>query len=346
MKRREFLRQASVFVGAAGGMSIFDPFNGGALSAFASGALRAETWVSPTTYSPLQCNVLIAKEKGYFREQGLDITIMPTPGTATAVSQVAAGGALFTQGSAVATIPAIANQGAEIVTIGQVIYRSPIELASAPDKPMNRPADWQGKTIGIMSVGGATDILLDAMNVAAGFDPKNVKKVVTGPSVSAHAFLERGQVDAFFTFYPTQVAMAARGLKLHYLNPDDLVPIPSDTVVTSRRALIDPAARAAAIGYLRGCAKGMQFLLDPANVEESIDTLGKYNPLEAADRVAAREKFAVVRRLATRPAGVPFMYCDDQAWNKAVSLLSKIGTIKSDAPPASAYYTNELVKQM
>jgi len=343
MQRREFLRQATIFAGGAGGLSFFSPFGHGVAHA---ADLRSETWVSPTAISPLQCYALIAKEKGFFQEQGLDIRIQPTPGTATAISQVASGGALFSQSGAVTTIPAIANQGAEIVTIGQVIYRSPIELASLTDKPMNKPQDWQGKTIGIMSTGGATDLLLDAMSVAAGLDPKNIKRVVTGVSMGAYAFLERGQVDAFFTFYPVQVALAAQGVKLHYLNPDDLVPIPSDTIITSRRVLNDAAGRSAAIGYLRGCAKGMRFLLDPANVEEAIDCLAKYNPIEAQDRVATRAKFDVVRRLAARPDGVPFLHCDDRAWKEATSLLGKLKVIKEDAPPASFYYTNDLVKQI
>jgi len=346
MQRRDFLNKATVFLGGVGGLTFFSPFGEHPVPAAFAADPRAETWVSPTSISPLQCYVLVAKEKGYFQEQGLDIRIQPTPGTATAVTQVASGGALFSQSGAITTIPAIANQGAEIVTIGQVIYRSPIELASATGKPMNRAADWQGKTIGIMSVGGATDLLLDAMSVAAGLDPKNVQKVVTGASISAHAFLERGQVDAFFTFYPVQVALATRGVNLHYLNPDDLVPIPSDTIIAGRRVLADEAGRKAAIGYLRGCAKGMQFLLDPANVDQVIDILAKYNPLEAQDRAAARDKFAVVRRLAARPSGVPFLHCDDRAWKEAVSLLARLSVIKDDRLPPSAYYTNELVRQI
>ena len=104
--------------------------------------------------------------------------------------------------------------------------------------------------------------------------------------------------------------------------------------------------RKAVVGYLRACSKGMQFLLDPANYDAAASLLAKYNPVEAQDRALARKKFAAIAALAQRPAGVPFMHCDPKSWESGVALMEKIGLIKPDAKPMSAYYTNELVKQI
>lgn len=347
MKRRNLLRKATVYAGAgiAGGAAL--SFGGDCLvERAAAQAARREKWMSPSSITPLQCYVVIAKEKGWFEAEGLDITIQPTPGTASAVTQVAAGQAMFSQSAAITTVPAIANQGAGIVTIGQVIYRSVFELASPSGKPMTHPRDWQGKTIGVMSIGGSTDLLLDAMTVAAGLDPKNVKKVVTGLSAGAYAFLDRGQVDGFWAFYPVRIALETQGVKLSYLNSDDFAPIPPDNIIVSRAALSSEADRRAVVGYLRACARAMRHLLDPANHDEVTTMLGKYNPVEAQDRAAARQKFAFVAQLAERPAGVPFMHCDDEAWRKGVDLMKAIGLVKADAPPAAHYYTNDLVRQI
>lgn len=347
MQRRQFLKSATVYLGAgmAGGTAFSLGENCAIRSALAQG-LRKDNWVSPSSITPLQCYVVVAKEKRFFEEQGLDITIQPTPGTASAVTQVAAGAANFSQSAAITTVPAVANQGAEILTVAQVIYRSVFEIASATGKPMSHPRDWQGKTIGVMSVGGSTDLLLDAMSVAAGLDPKNVKKVVTGISAGSYAFLDRGQVDGFFAFYPVRIALESQGVKLNYLNTDDFAPIPPDAVIVSKSLVSTEAGRAALVSYLKACAKSMRYLLDPANYDEVTTMLGKYNPVEATDRAAARRKFEFVAELAKRPATVPFMHCDDEAWTKGVALMAQIGMIKAGAPPASAYYTNDFAKQI
>ncbi len=344
MKRREFLKSGTLFVGGASAALSFggDCFIN---QAFAQG-LRKEKWISPSSITPLQCYAVVAKEKGFFEQEGLDITIQPTPGTASAITQVAAGGALFSQGAAITSVPAIANQNAEVITIGQVIYKSVFEIASPKNKPLLKPEDWASKTVGIMSVGGSTDKLVDAMMVAGGADPKSVKKVVTGLSAGAYAFLERGQVDAFVSFYSMRIALEAQGIDLAYVNTDDIAPIPPDSVLLAKNAMKSEADRKAAAAYLRACAKGIQYVLDKKNYAEVADYLGKYNPVEVQDKTVTYKKFDFVATLAQRPAGVPLMHCDDKAWEKGVDLLAKIGMIQPNAKPLSEYYTNDIAKMM
>ena len=74
--------------------------------------------------------MVVAKEKGFFEAEGLDITIQATPGTANAITQLASGGALFAQGAAISTVPAIANQGAGIITVGYFFGNIPFVKAN------------------------------------------------------------------------------------------------------------------------------------------------------------------------------------------------------------------------
>ena len=347
MQRRNFLQRATVFMGGPWGASTALALGGNCfISQAYAQAARKEKWVSPSSITPLQCYVVVAKEKGFFEAEGLDITIQATPGTATAVTQLASGGALFAQGAAITTVPAIANQGAGIITVGQVIYRSVFELASPANKPLKSGDDLTGKTIGLMSVGGSTDHLLNAMAAAGKTDPKAIKRVVTGLSAGAYAFLQRGQVVGFFSYYPMRIALEAQGAPLHYTNTDDFAPIPPDSIIVSSTALASEADRKAVVAYLRACGKGMQFLLDSANYDAAVSMLAKYNPVEATDRALARKKFEAIAALAQRPAGVPFMHCDPKAWDSGVALMEKIGLIKPNAKPMSAYYTNDLAKQI
>jgi NitT/TauT family transport system substrate-binding protein len=348
MERRKFFKAGTVYFGSTVGASVALSLGGQCFIAANAHAatMRTERWVSPSSVTPLQCYVVVAKEKGYFEAEGLDITIQATPGTAAAITQLASGKALFAQSAAITSVPAIANQNAEIITVGQVIYRSVFELASPANKPIKAGDSLSGKTIGMMSVGGSTDLLLSAMAMASKTDPASIKRVVTGLSAGAYTFLQRGQVDAFFSFYPMRIALEAQGTSLHYFNSDDVGAIPPDSIIVSKDALSSEDGRKAVIGYLRACAKGMKFLLDPANYDAATAMLAKYNPIEAADKALARKKFEFIATLARRPEGVPFMHCDDKAWQQGVALMEKVGLIKPNAKPLSAYYTNDLVKQI
>ncbi|MCB1461614.1 MAG: ABC transporter substrate-binding protein [Nitratireductor sp.] len=292
----------------------------------------AASWIGPSNITPLQTYVLIAIEKGYLAEEGVNLTVTASPGTANAITQLAAGQAQFGQGASVTSVPAIVNQGAEVITVAQPIYESVFELASRPEAEIRTPQDLVGKTVGLMSIGGSTDKLLDAMMLNAGLDPNSVNKVVTGLSSSAVAFLERGEVDAFWSYYPIRVALDKMGIELSYLGSGKFAPFPPDSIICSSVLLKDDAGRELVQKYLRACARAHAYMMDPANTESCTDILGKYNPVEAEDRDATARKFAIVRDLAKTPEGVKPMYCDLAAWEKGIELMKSMNTIENIVP--------------
>jgi NitT/TauT family transport system substrate-binding protein len=305
---------------------------------------RAATWVGPSVLTPLQTYVLIAIEKGFFTTAGLTLSATPSPGTANVLTQLSAGHAQFGQSAAIVTVPAIVEQGAEILTIAQPIYRSVFEIASSPSSPIRHPRDMVGRTIGVMSIGGSTDRLIDAMMIREGLDPRSVERVVTGQAAGAFTFLQRGRVAGFWSFYPMRVALDSMGVNLNYLNSDDFAPMPADSVICSRRLTTSEDGRALIRAYLTGVKQGLDFLLDPANVQECIRILGRYNPTEAEDRVAAAAKFEQVRQLARPPAGVRSLYCHLESWESGIALMRQMNMI-SRTVPLSDVVTNRFLEE-
>jgi NitT/TauT family transport system substrate-binding protein len=307
-------------------------------------ALRKERWVAPSRVTLLQSYVFTAIEKGFFRDEGLDIELQPSPGTATSLTQVTAGASMFGQAAAVTTCPPIADEGATVITIGQIAYKGFFELASLPNKPLVHPRDWQGKTIGIMSVGGTTDRLLDAMSVMTQLDPKNVRKVVTGVGPSGVAFLQRGEVDGFWVFYESRVALEMQGIKLNYLPSDSFALLPGDSVLTGSAAAQNPANEKAITGFLRGAHRGIDYALDPKNESEVIKFLEKYNPIEGREVEKAKKVLELVRHYCTSDAGLKRMVCDEKQWREGIELMERIGLIKNKGLPHERYYTNRFAR--
>lgn len=302
--------------------------------------LTKQSWMSPSRITLLQAYTVVGKEKGYYAEEGLDLEIQQSSGTASSVSQVAGGVVSLGQSAPATTAGPIANDGLSVVTIGQISYKSFFELASLPGRPMLKPQDWQGKTIGIMSTGGSTDNLLDAMSIAEGLDPRNVKKVITGLAPQGYAFLERGQVDAFFVFYETRVALEQQGINLTYLSTDAFAPQPGDALICSTKLAEDPAAEKALVSFIRASRRAIEFYSDPKNDEEVLRYLTKYNPIEGRNVPKGKRVLELVRGYMTPPEGTPRMVCNEAQWRAGIDLMERIGIIRNKGLPLDRYMTN------
>lgn len=314
-------------------------------SAMAQKGLRKERWMAPSRITLLQSYIFVAREKGYFADEGLDIDLQQSAGTATSMTQVAAGTAMFGQGAPITTCAPIANEGLNVVSIGQLAYQGFFELASLPNKPLKHPSDWQGKTIGVMSVGGSTDNLLDAMSISQGLDPKNVRKVVTGLGPGGVAFLQRGEVDGFFVFYETKVGLELQGVKLNYLPTDTYAKLPGEAAIVSTKVAEDPAAEKTLVGFLRASRRAVEFINDKKNDDEVMKYLRKYNPVEGSEVEKGKLILELVRGYMAPPAGTPRIVCNDGQWKSAIELLERVDIIKNKGLPSDKYYTNKFAMQ-
>lgn len=99
-------------------------------------------WTPNTNHTGLY----VAKEKGYFKEQGLDVEIL-MPGETGANQLVASGKAEFGV-SAQEALTHARVQDIPIVSIAAVIQHNTSGFASPKDKNITSPADYEGKTYG------------------------------------------------------------------------------------------------------------------------------------------------------------------------------------------------------
>lgn len=99
-------------------------------------------WTPNTNHTGLY----VAKEKGFFEEQGLDVEIIQ-PGDAGADQLVASGQAEFAV-SYQENITLARTQNVPIVSIAAVIQHNTSGFASPVDKNITSPKDFEGKTYG------------------------------------------------------------------------------------------------------------------------------------------------------------------------------------------------------
>jgi NitT/TauT family transport system substrate-binding protein len=134
-----------------------------------------------------------AVAKGYYKDMGLDVSILPGGPDITPSQVVASGGAEF----GLDWLPSTLNsrdQGAKLVTIAQVFSRSGMREISFVDKNIKSVTDLKGKNVGVWL--GGNEFELFAALVKNKLDPQNPSDVNIVKQPFDMTLLLKGDVDA------------------------------------------------------------------------------------------------------------------------------------------------------
>jgi NitT/TauT family transport system substrate-binding protein len=91
---------------------------------------------------------VVAQQKGFFKEEGIDADILPGGPEVAADAQVVSGNADM----AVLTSESLANavaSGAPLVAIGAIYQKSPSTILTKEGSGINEPKDLEGKKFGV-----------------------------------------------------------------------------------------------------------------------------------------------------------------------------------------------------
>ncbi|SMF29708.1 NitT/TauT family transport system substrate-binding protein [Tistlia consotensis] len=119
------------------------------LSAQAADKLTLQLkWVTQAQFG----GYFVAQDKGFYKDEGLDVTIKPG-GPDISPVQVLAGGGADVIVNWMPDALAAREKGVPIVNIAQVFNRSGMELTCRKDSGVKTPADFKGKTLGVWFYG-------------------------------------------------------------------------------------------------------------------------------------------------------------------------------------------------
>lgn len=165
--------------------------------------------VAPIHYEP----AYIAKEQGFFAEEGLDVTIIPGADAAANMAQAMSGSADIVTASWTNMVTSTA-QGVPIKIVGTngVISAKQGEsgVLVPPDSSLKSIADLKGKTLGVLGIRTGSDIGVLLAAEAAGISADSITEVAI-PYSGMQAALETGQVDAVMVTDPYYSQMVEAG---------------------------------------------------------------------------------------------------------------------------------------
>jgi ABC-type nitrate/sulfonate/bicarbonate transport system substrate-binding protein len=190
--------------------------------------------MTPFGFIPDFIEMMNAVSGGHFAREGFDARILGGQGTSQAVQQLTAGKVALIRAAAIDQIRAVSSIGAPLVAISTLYQASTFHLVSLKDKPVLHAEDLKGKTVGIVSVAGTTEIFLDLMLSKVGLKKEDAKREVTGNSPGALQLVKAGRVDCFICSTNVLIALEHMNEPIESWSTDRYAPMPGQVYVTTQ----------------------------------------------------------------------------------------------------------------
>lgn len=271
--------------------------------------------------NPPFVGVYVAKEKGYFAEEGLDLQIEHSPGQGQHLQLLVAGKTQVTTQDAVVLLQRRGDPGLPIVAFALIGQKGQQAYAALAEKGFNTPKDWEGHVVGYK---GTIQPDLRAVIDAAGADPSKMQIVNVGFDPR---LLAEGKVDVYPIFKSNEpYLLKSWGYEIKTWEAADYaIPNLGLTYVTSEDTL--RTRKEDLIKFLRASLKGIDYAKE--HVDEAVDIVLKYTGPETS---RYHMKFMLETELADARSDVTDQYGigyqTDSQWKDLTEFLIKQEFIK------------------
>lgn len=297
--------------------------------------LKKVTFALDWTPNTNHTGLYVAREKGYFAREGLEVEFVQPPENGAEVL-VASGKAQFGMSFQDSLAPAVAGGSALPVTaVAAVIQHNTSGIVSRKGEGMDRPRGMEGKTYATWDM-PIEKAMVRAVVEADGGDFGKVKLIPSTVTDEVSA-LRSKSVDAIWIFYAwAGVKMETDGLETDYFAFSDLNPVfdyYTPVIIAGNDFLkTDPEA---VRGFLRAAGRGYEDAVK--NPAEAAKILCAAAPELDPELVAASQEYLAGQYMAEVPR---WGYIDPARWNAFYSWLNKNGLSETNIPE-NAGFTND-----
>jgi len=265
----------------------------------------------------------LAEDKGYFKAEGLEVTIDQGDGSATPIPKVASGTYDIGFGDINALIEFAAKKPDEAPIAVYVMYnRPPFTIAVKAGSSIKTPKDFEGKTLGGAANDGALK-LFPAFVKLTGIDQSKITITNFAPNLREQ-MLMRGQADGVFGYVNTiRFSAKLSGIdpdkEIRFINYGDYgMDLYSNAIIFSKKFVKENPKAVA--GFLRALNKAVvDSLKDP---KASVAAVAAREPLLKMD--VELERFdATVKDEMNHPevAKIGLGDVDDARLKKSIDIL-------------------------
>ncbi|WP_346899139.1 ABC transporter substrate-binding protein [uncultured Roseibium sp.] len=311
-----------------------------AVSAGAAQAAEKVSYLFPAPdFLPAFAPFQLAKHKGYFADEGLDVTFMVGKGGADVATQVAVGNADI--GGGIGDTPIIVRaNGLKIRGVALLGGRGLTQLAWRKDSGITGPADFKGKAIGVLGFQDTTYYNLLGAMASVGLTKNDVNIQGVGPGGIIQLTIA-GTLQGMSGVPEWIAAVEAAGVPMDQVSVDTMFPAMAQAILASDKTI---AERPEVVkGIVAGVIRALKDIeADPAKAaKEYVSFVPQHTGKEKAIEAIMR---AYVEKVYPAAEGQPLGAFDPERMAKVQKFYIDNGIVKT-AVPVEDLYTNEFVPQ-
>lgn len=307
----------------------------------AASAADKQKVVIATDFVPhgMHAGLFLAKHKGWFDQDGLDVEIQDGKGSATTIQQVAAGQLDIGFAQLGAMAPAISN-GVPVISIMGFVRGGDNGLMVPADSGWNTLKDVKGKKIAVPA-GSATAAFFDAFLKAGGVSRSDFTIVNLDTSALIAAYTSGGVDAAVSTVAYFAPIVADKRPSKGILFSQVGLNVPGYGLVV-RKAELD--SRAAMFGKFVEVQQRTWKYIFAGHEDEAIDALMAERAGSRLDRKIMMGQLKMYMPLFDTAAtkGKPLGWQAESDWESALKTMKEVGMVKPEFKTAD-FYTNRFI---
>jgi NitT/TauT family transport system substrate-binding protein len=287
----------------------------------------------------------VARDKGFYADEGLDVEIQEGSGSTTVSQLVASGRSPVAYVDAATMMRGVIN-GMPIKAVGVTLQQSPMAFIYRADAPRpTKISEIKGSRIAI-TAGDASLTIFTAFMGKLGMKVEDVQMiVVANPAAKEQAVLAK-QADALMGYFMDQGPrmQLQTGVKMGWTRLYDMAGVTtlSSAIIANNEWLKDPKNQDQLKRFLRASQRGWQYSFD--NRAEAAEIFRKSAPVFTQE-IALLEVEGTMTILRTdRTKGKPLGWSDAGDWQDTQDLLAKFAKL-SPQPDVKVYFTNEYLSE-
>ncbi len=323
VSRRRFLKNSALVAGALATPAIW--------SRGRAAELKPVTLTLDWLFQGPNAGFLVAQDKGFYRDAGLDVTIVPGKGSGTTAQLVGSKATQigFADGFVVGNS---ISKGMEIKTVGSIYRRGPAAIMVLANSPIKTPKDLEGKTLA-MTAGSAQFQQWPAFAKGAGIDASKVNIVNIDPAGVGPALVS-GKADAIggyvFSYAPSIQVRGKKELRVFWFADSGVTVVSNGMIVHQDLLKSDPdLVRAFVPAAIKGFIYGRQ------NMEEAIAIVKKFDATALAEVTKLELELSWKTWVTPNTKGKPLGWGSEADWAATVQTLKQYGGVTAPLEPES-----------
>jgi NitT/TauT family transport system substrate-binding protein len=292
---------------------------GGQYEALAADELASVAYRLKWLFNASVIGDIYADVHGYFKTEGLDVTVKEGGPERDAIRELELGYANFGVASADQVIRAL-SKGSPVVVIAQLFQINPLQWIYRSDNlTITRIEDLKGRVVGI-TFGGNDETIMRTLMAKGGITENDLK--IFSVRYDYTPFYQK-KVDIWPVYRNSQAPILekklnASGEKVSFFNPAAFgVKFVANSVVTSERMLKEHPE--VVKRFTKALLQGWEKALDPANEANTLETLKKFDKDTPADIM--QQQLAITRSLIKPFKDTRIGTFDVEAWKQTERIM-------------------------